>query len=72
MTAVASIAQVSDRTMLLARARVARRLVETGQVDGLLALSYAVWPTPAILEQEQHLTPGTVSTRAFSYRGEAA
>jgi hypothetical protein len=56
---------------LLARASVARRLVREHQIDGPLALSLTVEPTPRTLELEQRVTAATLNFRVYSCRGDA-
>jgi len=58
----------TERMLLKARASIARRLVRDGLLDADVALAFAVWPTPAIREREQHVGYGTLGNRAFSQR----
>jgi hypothetical protein len=67
-----NVAKTEQRTLLLARASVARRLVKEGVLDGPIALHLAVWPTAAILAQEQRCPANTLPFRAPSWRNETA
>lgn len=59
----------SQDMLLRARASVARRMVREGALDGELALSLAVWPTPGLLAREAKVGYGTLTGRAFGKRG---
>lgn len=63
---------IPERRTLLARARVAQKLVADGQLEPEIALAYVVWPTAGILEREQRTPASTISFRATSYRNERA
>ncbi len=67
-----NVAKTHARTLLLARASVARRLVKDGVLDGPIALHLAVWPTAAVLEAEQRVPFNTLTFRASSWRTENA
>lgn len=55
----------SANAYLLARARVARKLVRDGHLEFLDALDYVTAPTAAILAAERAAPNGTTISRAF-------
>ncbi len=63
---------VEPRTVLQARASVARRLVKDGVLDGYTALAFVIWPTERMLAAEAKVCANTMLFRARHEKKEAA
>lgn len=61
----------TDLDFLLARAAVARRLVQQGHLTGVQALALTVWPPADALVAERRVPWSTIRNRVYLYLKEA-
>jgi hypothetical protein len=57
--------RATDWHVLAARATIAIRLINHGQIDPYLALSYVIWPTQRMLDAEARCPVATHRSRAW-------